>query len=96
MHTEPEFLLGMRKKDSETQFACFVRNFTERPIPLTIRFGTMERQPQLTPDAYNALRAQNRNRFSATTDDATPPDRKVQDPRPTEQRALSPEKPELL
>jgi len=96
MHTEPDFLLGMRKKERETQFACFVRNLTERPIPLTIRFGTMEGQPQLTTDAYHALRAQNRSRFSATTDDTTLPQRQAKDASPTEHIALTPEKPELL
>jgi len=96
MHTEPEFLLGMRKNDSETQFACFVRNLTERPIPLTIRFGTMERQPQLSPDAYTALRAQNRARFSATIDDTALPHGQAKDAFPTEQTVLTPEKPELL
>ena len=96
MHTEPEFLLGMRKKDSETQFACFVRNLTERPVPLTIRFGTMEGQPQLTTDAYRTLRAQNRSRFSATADDTAMPEGQEKDPRPTQQIALTPEKPELL
>jgi hypothetical protein len=96
MHTEPEFLLGMRKKERETQFACFVRNLTERPIPLTIRFGTMEAQPQLTLDAYHALRAQNRSRFSATTNESTLPQGQAKDASPTEQPALTPEKPELL
>jgi hypothetical protein len=73
MHTEPEFLLSMRKHDSETQFACFVRNLTERPIPLSIPFGTMEGQPRLSPQALQALRAQNRSRYSVVADDNSLP-----------------------
>jgi hypothetical protein len=86
----------MRKNEGESQFACFVRNLTERPIPLTIRFGTMEGQPQLTPQALHALRAHNRARYSATTDDNTLPHGQVQGASPTGQTALTPEKPELL
>jgi hypothetical protein len=73
MHTEPEYLLSMRKHDSETQFACFVRNLIERPIPLSIPFGTMERQPKLSPQALQALRLQNRARYSVVSDDNSLP-----------------------
>jgi hypothetical protein len=73
MHTEPEFLLSMRKSEGETQFACFVRNLTERPIPLSIPFGTMEGQPRLSVQALQALRAQNRNRFSVAAGDNSLP-----------------------
>jgi hypothetical protein len=76
--------------------ACFVRNLTERPIPLTIRFGTMEGQPQLTTEAFHALRAQNRARFSSATDDNALPQGQAPDASPTQQPALTPEKPELL
>ena len=39
MCCEPEFLQGMRKRRDHTEFACFVRNHTEHPIPLTVPFG---------------------------------------------------------
>jgi hypothetical protein len=101
MRTEPEFLLGMRKHDKETQFACFVRNLTERPIPLSIPFGTMEGQPKLSTQAIQTLRAQNRARYSLVAEEAEAPTVAVQQTtpavvEPTQQPVLSPRKRELL
>jgi Type IV secretion-system coupling protein DNA-binding domain len=100
MHTEPEFLLSMRKHDSETQFACFVRNLTERPIPLSIPFGTMEGQPKLSAQAIQTLRAQNRQRYSVVADEAAVPTVEVQQQYPAgeepTQPATTPRKRELL
>jgi ABC transporter substrate binding protein len=41
MRCEPEFLLSMRKYNTHSDFACFVRNLTERPIPLSVPLGAM-------------------------------------------------------
>jgi hypothetical protein len=90
MHTEPEYLLSMRKQVSETQFACFVRNLTERPIPLTIPFGTMEGQPKLSAQAIQALRAQNRSRYSVVADESVAPNGHVQQAFPTEEPPTQP------
>jgi hypothetical protein len=73
MRTEPEFLLEMRKRERETQFACFVKNLTERPIPLSIPFGTMEEQPTLSAEALQTLRARNRSRFSSIAEESSKP-----------------------
>jgi hypothetical protein len=91
MHTEPEFLLSMRKHDKETQFACFVRNLTERPIPLSIPFGTMERQPKLSSEALLALKAQNRARYSIVADETAASNGHVQQVVPAEEPPAQPQ-----
>ena len=56
-------------KKAKAQSPSAVRNLTERPIPLSIPFGTMERQPKLSSEALLALRAQNRARYSIVADE---------------------------
>jgi hypothetical protein len=65
MHSEPEFLQGMRKHRDRTEFACFVRNHTPQPIRLTVPLGEMERRPKLTDAQYAVLIERNRERYSA-------------------------------
>jgi hypothetical protein len=74
MRCEPEVLLSMRKDNTRSDFACFVRNLTERPIPLSVPLGAMEREPTLTAQALEAIKAQNRTRYCATTDNTPLPE----------------------
>jgi hypothetical protein len=71
MECEPELLLSMRKYDSHSEFACFVRNLTPHPIPLTVPFGAMEKEPTLSASALEAILAQNRARYCASTANRT-------------------------
>jgi hypothetical protein len=73
MNYEPEFLQNMRKGRGSTQFACFVRNHTRRPIALTVPFGQMEKQEKLTSVQLQQVPAQNRRRYSATGSRVTLP-----------------------
>jgi hypothetical protein len=66
MNCDPEFLQSMRKGKGYTQFACFVRNHTKRPIALTVPFGQMEKQEKITREELEQVLAQNRMRYSAT------------------------------
>jgi hypothetical protein len=74
MRCEPELLLSMRKYNTHSDFACFVRNLTERPIPLSVPLGAMEREPTLTSSALEAIKAHNRARYCATTDNTPLPE----------------------
>ena len=65
MNCEPEFLQSMRKSSGSTQFACFVRNYTRRPIPLTVPFWQMEKEMKLTADELEMVLIENRRRYSA-------------------------------
>jgi hypothetical protein len=73
MNCEPEFLQNMRKGRGSTQFACFVRNHTRRPVALTVPFGQMEKQEKLTSVQLQQVLAQNRRRYSATGSRVTHP-----------------------
>ena len=55
----------MRKRRDHTEFACFVRNHTEHPIPLTVPFGQMEERPKLSAAEHAALIERNRARYAA-------------------------------
>lgn len=65
MGCDPEFLLGMRKIEAEarTQFACFVRNYTGRPVALSVPLGVMESQPPINPRVFASLIRHNREQY---------------------------------
>ena len=65
MNCEPEFLQGVRKGKGYSQFACFVRNHTRRPISLTVPLGQMEKQEKLTNAQLEQVLMENRKRYSA-------------------------------
>lgn len=65
MNCAPEFIRARRKTSSGTQFACYVRNYTDTAVSLSIPFGTIENQPQMSKAAHANLLAQNRQRVSA-------------------------------
>lgn len=66
MNCDPEFLQSMRKGKGYTQFACFVRNHTKRPIALTVPIGQMEKQEKLTNEQLEQVQMENRRRYGAT------------------------------
>ena len=64
MHTTPEFIQGMSKKDFEyTEFATYVRGLTPHALRLQIPMGTLAAQPTMTDEAWRAMRARNRERY---------------------------------
>jgi len=73
METAHEFI-GAQKKDSRepphwSQFACYVRNFTDQAVSLTVPFFQLENLPKMTDAEHAALAERNRARVSA---DRTP------------------------
>ena len=64
MRTSPDFILGMHKGQHDTQFATFLRNRTPRAVTVTVPFGSLERQPTMSPLSYDALIRENRARVS--------------------------------
>jgi hypothetical protein len=81
MRCDSKYLLSMRKGADYSQFACWVKDHTEKPLPLTFQLGEMERRPQLTNAQYRELIERNRNRYSATGPDLLP-DGDDTDPQP--------------
>lgn len=56
MRTSASFLLRTAKRQSETEFACFVRNHTGTAITLDLPLGRAEREPQMSDDDFDELR----------------------------------------
>jgi hypothetical protein len=45
MRTTAEFIGSMKKRAKSTEFACYVRNYTENALRLEIPFASMEKAP---------------------------------------------------
>ena len=73
MRTTPTFILEQRKGAKETHFACYLRNVTPKALSLAIPFGTMEREPTMSDEAYERLLNSNRARVSGASPEAAPP-----------------------
>ena len=65
MHTTFDFITGMQKKRSSTEWACYVRNKTMSAVRLDIKFGALESAPQMTDAEHAAMIERNRERYSA-------------------------------
>ncbi len=101
MRCDPDFVQSMRKRATQTEFACFVRNLTSQAIPVLVPLGFAEQLPTLTDAQYEVLIAANRARYCAPASEIevlyersapAPPVVKPPKQRPTE-RAPSPPTP---
>ena len=72
MRCDHDFIQGMRKRRDHTEFACWVKNETPRPLRLTVPFGELERRDKMGSEEHVVLLAFNRERYCANTDAATP------------------------
>jgi DNA helicase HerA-like ATPase len=61
MRTTPEFILSQPK----LQFACYIRDVTSHAIGVPVEAGKLDRQPQVTDEAYRLFLERNRKRVSA-------------------------------
>ena len=69
MRCEPDFVHRMQKRASLTEFACFVKNLTPAAIQVTAPLGFVEQLPLLSDESYDALVAENRERYCTTLED---------------------------
>jgi energy-coupling factor transporter ATP-binding protein EcfA2 len=69
MRCEPEFLTTQTKTATEARFACFVRGFVEHPFKITVPFGNIEREPQMSKEAHARLLEANATLISSATED---------------------------
>lgn len=65
MRTTSDFLMSMRKRASETEFACYVRNHTSSAMSLRVPLGRAEREPQMDVAADTALKERVRRQVAA-------------------------------
>jgi hypothetical protein len=74
MNCHTEFLQSIRKHTSYTEFACMVRNYTQRPLRLEVPFGQLEDRPTNTKEGVEYLKACNRARYGGNIQDSSDPD----------------------
>lgn len=60
LRCEPAFI----ENQGKGQFACFVRNYTQRAVSLRIPFGAMEELPKMSEGNQDALRTAMRKRYA--------------------------------
>ncbi len=76
MRVDPEFILR-QKRDGDrppkwTQFACYVRNFTDQAVSLNVPFYRLENMPEMRDAEHAALLERNRARVAAPPIPASP------------------------
>src|SRR3954470_2948695 len=71
MRCAPEFLQEMRKRQTHTEFACFIRNLTPCPIRLSIPFGQMDSRPRMNDSELQSLLRENARRYCAGSSELT-------------------------
>lgn len=62
---DADFLLAQKKGRTETHFACYAKNVTERAISLSIPLGYLEGQKRLSEFEYQELIEETRTRYGA-------------------------------
>jgi hypothetical protein len=63
MRTTAEFIGSMKKRGKSSEFACYVRNYTENALRLEIPFATLEKAPKMTDEAHREVVARSQARF---------------------------------
>jgi hypothetical protein len=74
MRCEPELIQGMRKHARHTEFACWVKNATPRPLRLAVPFGQLEERERMIEAEHEELLAFNRGRYCAGSGSESVPD----------------------
>ena len=62
--TDTDFLLGMKKEKHHTEFACYVKNYTNKALAVSIPLGFVEDNPKITAFQYEELLERNRELYS--------------------------------
>lgn len=69
MRSSPEFLLGMRKRATSSEFACFVRHLTPTAVTYPLELGQAEREPKMCDADFAALLSRIRAQVAAPIDE---------------------------
>ena len=78
LRCDVEFIRAQTKTSTHGKFACFVRGLLERPVSLTVPFGNIQAEPQMTTEQHSALRKANKERLSANPEpEASAPEPEV-------------------
>lgn len=103
MHCNSDLLLSVKKRQSSTEFVCFVKNLTSNALTLSLPLGSLESLPQMSEDSRQELTAVNRSKYAekysytkpeTQTPPSTPPQKVEPIPVPAEQLPETPPKPQ--
>lgn len=61
--------MSMRKRTTETEFACYIRNVTPATLALSVPLGRAEREPRMHDEAYPMLKDRVRRQVAAPIDE---------------------------
>ena len=85
MHVEAEFLQRMRKRKEETEFACYVRQFTPRATAVTAPLGRVEKTLRLAVAEYQDLLDRNHERYCTTLEEILAAQPEIPEPPPKQE-----------
>jgi hypothetical protein len=90
MRTTHDFIASMRKRAKSTEFACYVRNYTENALRLEIPFGTLEGAPKMAREEHTKIIAQCRTDFGSDQAGRPEPNAENEEEEPAEREAQAP------
>lgn len=73
MRTSADVLMSVRKRESSTEFSCYVRNLIPTAVKFPLPFLAAETAPRMSDAAYARLLARNRAKVATPLNVAQPP-----------------------
>jgi hypothetical protein len=87
---QADYLQDIKKRKDETEFACWIRNVTGKPVTLFVPLGAVERQPRLSGEEHQAVIDKNRDQYCVRWDGSQPvASQPVPSPESTLERVMS-------
>jgi hypothetical protein len=83
MRCDDDLLLHTKKRQTHTEFACYVRNLTPQAVKVTVPLGTVEETPKLSRASYQALIDANRAAYAVRAGEFSLPSPTPVPPRPS-------------
>jgi len=73
LRCDPDFITSQRRTQTHANFACYVRNFTERAVSISVPLGNIEREPRMSEAALELLLQRNSEHVSVPKEKPAPP-----------------------
>ncbi|MCI0549754.1 MAG: type IV secretory system conjugative DNA transfer family protein, partial [Anaerolineae bacterium] len=69
MRCDADFIHSTRKRDTQTEFACWVKHITPQAIKISVPLGSVEQLPVISDAEYETLLLKNRKRYCTTLEE---------------------------
>lgn len=63
MRSSTDEILAVRKGSGQAEFAAYLKNITPGILPLTVKFGLLEKKPFMSQQSFQLLMERNRKRY---------------------------------